>query len=78
MLSQNQSILHKQLHHTMHENFVEWLFHKKTLSQPISMKWQLSSDGSNEVENCPISHRQQQVLIFDQFHEPLLAYTNCM
>ena len=60
------------------KNFMEWVLHKKTPTPTNEHELAtLSSDGSNQVENCPISHRQQQVLIFDQFHEPLLAYTNC-
>ena len=60
------------------KKFMEWLLHKKTPTPTNEHELAtLSSDGSNQVENCPISHRQQQVLIFDQFREPLLAYTNC-
>ena len=60
------------------KNLIEWLFHKKTPTSTNAHEMPtLSSDGSNQVENCSNSHRQQQVLIFDQFREPLLVYTNC-
>ena len=60
------------------KNLIEWLFHKKTPTSTNAHEMAtLSSDGSNQIENCSNSHRQQQVLIFDQFREPLLVYTNC-
>ena len=61
------------------KNFTEWLFLKKTPTPTNEHELAtLSSEGSNQVENCSSSHRkQQQVLIFDQFREPLLVYTDC-